>query len=164
VLFWVVNMPAKPPGERRPGLPPVLDYIVARAMKKKPEERYPTAAEFAADLRSCIGEVEAAQVALRERAALEGSSALPTIPLQQGEEATVPMAGERLELRASRRFDSSAGLARLSALPTDAEGTLSRGGWTVPVIAVRKRFDTATAILLACYGAAVLAAVAIVLV
>lgn len=39
VLFWVVNMPAKPPGERRPGLPPVIDYILARALKKKPEER-----------------------------------------------------------------------------------------------------------------------------
>jgi serine/threonine-protein kinase len=167
VLFWVVNMPAKPPSERRPGLPPVIDYIVARAMKKKPDERYATAAELASDLRECIAEVQAAEGALRERAALEASSALPTVPMHavgMHDEATVPMGGEALELRASRRFDSVAGLARLSALPKDGEGTQSRGGWTVPVMPVRKRFDSATAILLACYGAAVLAAVAIVLV
>src|ERR1700686_4635349 len=61
VLFWVVNMPAKPPSERRPGLPPVVDYILARALKKRPEERYATAAEFANDLRECIAEVKAAE-------------------------------------------------------------------------------------------------------
>jgi serine/threonine-protein kinase len=167
VLFWVVNMPTKPPSERRPGLPAVIDYIVARALKKKPDERYASAAEFAADLRQAVPEVAAAEVTLRERAALEGSSALPTIPLSaqgSGDEQTVPMGSERLELRASRRFDSAAGLARLSALPTDSEGTQSRGGWTVSMVPVRKRVDAATAILLACYGAAVLAAVAIVLV
>ena len=167
VLFWVVNMPTKPPSERRPGLPPVIDYILARALKKKPEERYATATEFAADLRESVAEVLAAEVTMRERAALEASSALPTIPFSgeaAGDEPTVPMAPERLELRASRRFDSAAGLARLSALPADGDGTQSRGGWTVPVVPVRKRIDAATAILLACYGAALLAAVAIVLV
>ncbi|HUP29994.1 MAG TPA: serine/threonine-protein kinase [Usitatibacter sp.] len=167
VLFWVVNMPTKPPSERRPGLPAVIDYIAARALKKKPDERYATATDFAADLRQAIPEVLAAEATMRERKALEASSALPTIPLSghgSEDEKTVPMAPERLELRASRRFDSAAGLARLSALPTDSEGTQTRGGWTVPVMPVRKRIDAATAILLACYGAAVLAAVAIVLV
>jgi len=38
VLFWVVNMPAKAPSERRPGLPTVVDFILARALKKRPEE------------------------------------------------------------------------------------------------------------------------------
>jgi serine/threonine-protein kinase len=163
VLFWVVNMPAKPPSERRPGLPPVVDFIVARALKKKPEERYANAAEFAAELRQCIPEVEAAEAEMRERAALEGSTILPTIPLVMSEAATIPMGGGQLELKPSRRFDSSEGLARLSALPTDTEGTRTRGGWTVPIVRVRKRLDGATAILLACYGAATLAAVAIVL-
>ena len=163
VLFWVVNMPAKPPSERRPGLPPVVDYIIARALKKKPEERYPTAAEFAAELRQCIPEVEAAEAAMRERAALEGSTILPTVPLVMSDAATIPMGGDQLELRASRRFDSAAAMARLSALPQDTDSTRTRGGWTVPIVPVKKRLDAATAILLACYGAAVLVAVAIVL-
>ncbi|HET7728746.1 MAG TPA: serine/threonine-protein kinase [Usitatibacter sp.] len=165
VLFWVVNMPAKPPSERRPGLPAVLDYIVARALKKSPDERYPTARELAADLRSCLEEVREAEAAMRERASAGSSTGQTTLPLAQGgapDAATVPMAEPRLELRPSRRFDSSAGLARLSALP-DADATASRGGWTVPLAPVKKRLDTATAILLASYGVAVLAAVAIVL-
>jgi eukaryotic-like serine/threonine-protein kinase len=37
LLFWVVNLPHKPPSERNPFLPPVIDYIVARALKKNPE-------------------------------------------------------------------------------------------------------------------------------
>jgi serine/threonine-protein kinase len=165
VLFWVVNMPAKPPSERRPGLPTVLDYIVARALRKRPEERYATGVEFAAELRQCLPEVKAAEGRMRERAALEESSVLPTIPLAQpgAESATIALAPERLELRASRRFDSSEGLARLSPLPGEDEGSRTRAGWTVALAPVKKRIDRATAVLLASYGVAVLVALAIVL-
>jgi len=78
----------------------------------------------------------------------------------------VPLpAEERLELRPARRFDSAEAVARLTVLPMDADGTRSRGGWTVPVVPLlRKRMDRATAILLAVWGAAALVAVAIVVV
>ena len=153
VLFWVVNMPAKAPSERRPGLPAVVDYIIARALKKKPEERYANAAEFAADLRRCLPEVRAAEAAIRDRA-----SAGDTAP--QGV-STLPLADERLELRASRHFDSREALERLSVVPRDA-GTHSRGGWTVPISKARRRVDRSTLILGATYGMAILLAVAIV--
>ena len=74
---------------------------------------------------------------------------------------TIPLAEERLELRPSRRFDSSGGLAHLSVLPKD-DGTASRAGWTVPVMRRKRRVDRSTAILAACYGVAVLIAAAIV--
>jgi serine/threonine-protein kinase len=35
-----------------PGVPPAIERAVLRALAKQPEERYPTAAEFAAALRS----------------------------------------------------------------------------------------------------------------
>jgi eukaryotic-like serine/threonine-protein kinase len=164
VLFWVVNMPAKPPSERRPGLPPVVDYIIARALKKKPEERYATAAELAADLRGCLPEVKAAEIAARERK-LEGSTQQRTVPLghEEAEPSPVPAAEERLELRASRRFDSAEALKRLSALPRESDGTQSRAGWTVPITRLKRRMDRSTAILVATYGVAVLLAVASVL-
>jgi len=41
-----------PPGAARPGLPPDLDAIFARATARKPEDRYGSWEEFAADLRS----------------------------------------------------------------------------------------------------------------
>ncbi|HUP97715.1 MAG TPA: serine/threonine-protein kinase [Usitatibacter sp.] len=153
VLFWVVNMPAKPPSERRPGLPSVVDYIVARALRKKPEDRYATAAEFATDLRRCLPEVREAEATMRARA-----SAGDTAP---HDASALRAAEERMELRASRRFDSSEALARLSVLPAD-EGTRSRGGWTVQLEKPRRRLDPSSVILAATYGIAVLLAVAIV--
>ena len=151
VLFWVVNMPAKPPSERRPGLPAVLDYIVARAMKKKPEERYAGAAELAADLRRCEPEVRAAEGSL-------GAASGDTVPV---EERTLPLGEERLELRPARGFDASEALARLSVVPREA-GTESRAGWTVQSARPRRRVNRARVILVATYAVAALLALAIV--
>ena len=153
VLFWVVNMPAKAPSERRPGLPAVVDYIVARAMRKKPADRYATAAEFADDLRRCLAEVEAAQPAMAARAG-DGD----TVPMDG---AALPRSAERMELRPSREFDAADGLARLSVMPADV-GTESRAGWTVQLARPRRRLDRASVMLFATYGVAVLLAVAIV--
>jgi serine/threonine-protein kinase len=161
VLFWVVNMPAKPPSERRPGLPPVLDYIIARALKKKAEERYATAAEFAADLRDCIAEVKVAESSMQGHSSLEGST-IPMGNMAASDSSTIPVADERMELRPSRRFDSVEGLARLSALPKDTEGTKSRAGWTVPVAKVKRRLDPMRALMIGAYAIAILAATIII--
>ncbi|MGZ5097794.1 MAG: protein kinase domain-containing protein [Usitatibacter sp.] len=165
VLFWVVNMPAKPPSERRPGLPPVLDYIIARALKKKPEERYATAAEFAADLRDCIAEVKIAESSMQGLPSPEGhgvQSTLPMADMANGDSSTIPAANERMELRPSRRFDSVEGLARLSVLPKDSEAEKSRAGWTVPVARVKRRLDPMRAMMIAAYAIAILVAAIIV--
>jgi serine/threonine protein kinase len=165
VLFWVVNLPAKPPSERRPGLPPVVDFIVARALKKRADERYATAAEFARDLRACVEEVRTAEAAARA----SDTNSAPTLPLDAaGEPAgpdSMPAPEELIELRPSRRFDSTKGLSRLAVLAADTDGTRSRAGWTVQLPQPRRRrLDRSTAILVAAYGAAVLLAIAIVLV
>ena len=165
VLFWVVNMPAKPPSERRPGLPSVVDFIVAKALKKKPDERFAGAAEFAADLRKAMDEVRAAEATLAA-ARLEGST-IPASQVGNVDAKTVPLPPEeRVELRPSRRFDSTEGLARLSEMPGD-DLSRSRAGWTVPIAvpkAKKRRLDRATAVLLAVWGVAALVAVAIVVV
>ena len=165
VLFWVVNMPAKPPSERRPGLPSVVDFIVAKALKKKADERFAGAAEFAADLRKAVDEVQAAEATLAA-ARLDGST-VPASQVNNADAKTVPLPPEeRVELRPARRFDSTEGLARLSEMPGD-DGSRSRAGWTVPITvpkAKRRRLDRATAVLLAVWGAALLLAVAIVVV
>jgi hypothetical protein len=142
-----------------------VDYILARALKKKAEERYATAAEFAKDLRECIPEVKAAEDGARVRTDLGQSSALPTIPMAQvagTDSSTIPLADERLELRPSRRFDSVEGLARLSVLPKNVDGTQSRAGWTVPIAKAKRRVDAARLLMLGAYGLAVVAAAIIV--
>jgi serine/threonine-protein kinase len=96
LFFSIANSPVAPASQIVRGLPPVLDYVIARALKKDPEERYATAAEFAADLRDCAPQVAAAEAA--------AASAGP------------------VEFRPSSRFASGKGLARLCAAADPAAG------------------------------------------
>ena len=161
LMFKVANLAAAPPSHIAPGLPPVVDFIVARALKKKPEERYADAADMAKDLREAMREVAGAANANVPRAPA------PADPRAPGVGTTAPggvaLREEALELRPSARFDSSAGLARLSVLPTRAEETASRAGWTVQIKPEPRSVDPARVLLAAAYLAAAAAAVAIAL-
>src|SRR5205823_412068 len=51
VMFAHLKEPAPHASSRRPGLPEGVDAVVARAMAKRPEDRYPSAVALAEDLR-----------------------------------------------------------------------------------------------------------------
>lgn len=51
LMYKIVNEVQPDPAEHRPDLPPALRKIIANAMGKKPERRYPTGAKLAAHLR-----------------------------------------------------------------------------------------------------------------
>lgn len=53
LMYQTVHVPATPPTRLRPDLPQILDLILAKALEKKPEDRYQDARQFAADLREC---------------------------------------------------------------------------------------------------------------
>jgi eukaryotic-like serine/threonine-protein kinase len=103
----------EPPTRVNPDLPAMLDFVVARALKKDPAVRYQDADEMAADLHTCLAE-------LRSRGSTpdagEGSKTVklstdgePTV----GAPATSAIATDtRLPL--SRHFDSSPGLRRFA--------------------------------------------------
>jgi len=159
-------MSARPPRHLRPGLPPVIDSIMARALKKLPAERYQSAAELAADLRACRAEVAVADAVARAESDT-GSRTVPNAPaaphdLQEPAPAprSVPLSlsDDQVELRPSPRFDSAEGLARLAVLPVDASATQSRAGWTVPLARGPKRMDPLRARILLVYLVAALAA------
>ena len=162
LMFKVANMPATPPSHIAPDLPPVVDYIVARALKKRANERYASAAELAKDLREAAAEVAAGEAAGLERADAK-TAPNPTPSLQGAGTASAMAREEPLELRASPRFDSAEGLARLSVLPAEADATSSRAGWTVPASRERRRIDPAHAWLALAYVVALVAAIAIVM-
>jgi serine/threonine-protein kinase len=155
LLFWVVNLPHKPPSERNPALPPVIDYIVARALKKDAAERYATAGEFAADLRDSIAEVASIPAPAMAATRPDAGSVTRTA----AGAATARMA-PHLELRPSARFDSAACLARLRVMP-DATGT--RTGWKAAGTRLPRRVDRSRALLWGAYGLAAIAAVVIAL-
>ena len=118
LMFKVANMPATPPSHIAPDLPPVIDYIIARALKKKPDERYASAAELAKDLRDSLREVTAAETGHGARASA------PTVPVgtltgRAGDHwpERAPTRDEPLELRPSPRFDSVRGWNALAVIP-----------------------------------------------
>ena len=55
-LLWA-HMQDSPPSlhERRPSLPAALDFVIARALAKEPQERYESCAAFIAAARSALG-------------------------------------------------------------------------------------------------------------
>ena len=103
----------EPPTRVNPDLPAMLDFVVARALKKDPAVRYQDASEMAADLHTCLAELRGREASQDE--AGEGSR---TLKLDPGAEPTVaaPAASAIVtdtRLPVSRHFDSSAALRRL---------------------------------------------------
>lgn len=135
LMFQVVNGAVVPPSHVNRMLPSVLDYILARALKKNSGERYGSAAEFAADLRDAIPDVLEAEMAARASAEAAGSGTMPDLAQTHdvaGGAPSLDRGDEVVELRPSPRFDCVEGLARLAVLPVDADATRSRAGFTVP--------------------------------
>jgi serine/threonine protein kinase len=54
MVYQIVHDEPSKPSALRPGLPPILDQIVARAMAKRLEDRYPNWEEFAQDLAQAV--------------------------------------------------------------------------------------------------------------
>jgi serine/threonine-protein kinase len=153
LTFKVCNMVATPPSHLAPDLPPVIDFIIARALKKKPEERYASAADFARDLRAALPEVQAAAANARER---QDAETVPQASLSASSQVhTMPLRDELIALRASPRFDSSAALARLPIRRGDDPATTQ----AAPVAPRRVRMNAPRLLLFAAYAAALLAAV-----
>ncbi len=109
----VVNLEHVPPSRSNDEVKPMLDFVVARALKKDPDVRYQDAYEFASDLRTCFAELMA------RKPDSTGGETTKTLKLDstEGRRALAPAAGAiapdtRLPL--SRQFDSSVALERLS--------------------------------------------------
>jgi serine/threonine-protein kinase len=64
ILMRVVNSDPEPPSRVRPGLPPEVDRIVARALAKDVAARYPDAKTMANDIREVLGEQSPPEEAL----------------------------------------------------------------------------------------------------
>jgi eukaryotic-like serine/threonine-protein kinase len=162
LMFKVANLPATPPSHIAPDIPQVIDFIIARAMKKRADDRYASAAEMAKDLRDAMKEVEIAEKAGEGRAE---ASTMPNAPIAPPVHESIPgMArDEPLELRLSPRFDSADAVGRLSLLPTRSDDTASRAGWTVNVKREPRKTDIARVAVAIAYVLATAVAITVVL-
>ncbi len=114
------------PSRLNPQVPSLLDFVLARALKKDPAVRYQDAYEMAADLRSSLAELRG-----RVRAASRDDNARDTTRTMKmesvgGRAVSAPAAraivsDTRMPL--SRQFDSAAAVERLAA-PAKADRAL----------------------------------------
>ncbi|HEY7658481.1 MAG TPA: serine/threonine-protein kinase [Burkholderiales bacterium] len=131
LMHLIASATPRAPSATNPGIPPMLDLIVARALQKQPAQRYQSAADLAADLRACLAEISGGQLpqpatgaetALLDRSAVTAGQV--DVPLEKTTPAlveavgsvpaaaTVVDAGTHLPL--SRKFDSTAALQQLT--------------------------------------------------
>ena len=98
-----------PPTRQVAGLPPMVDFVVARALKKDPAVRYQDAREFAADLATCAAELRSSDVS--------DPSGSKTVKLEAAPEKLDAPAARQIaidtRLPVSRLFDSTPALRRL---------------------------------------------------
>jgi len=154
VQHSIANVDPVPPTRVVPNLPAMLDFVVARALKKDPAVRYQDARELAADLTTCLAELRS-----QEHSANSGSR---TVKL----EPSGPNAGDRIaeapaaraiavdtRLPLSRLFDNTQALKRvMGASPGELTRMPARVGTVRRVFvdaAVRRLF-----VLTVCAGAA----------
>jgi len=111
----VTHVEHVPPSRLNPDVPSMLDFAVARALKKDPAVRYQDAYEFAVDLRTCLAELRA-----RETTAKKDASGTRTLKID-GTTDRAPLApaarsiASDTQLPLSRQFDSFAAVQRLAA-------------------------------------------------
>jgi eukaryotic-like serine/threonine-protein kinase len=119
----VTHAEHEPPTRLNPELPGMLDFVVARALKKNPAVRYQDAYELAADLTTCLAELRGRE-SLAEQ---EGKNAdmARTVKMEVNPRALLAPAARAItfdtRLPVARQFDSSAALQRL-AEPSAREG------------------------------------------
>jgi serine/threonine-protein kinase len=110
----VTNLEPEPPSRRNRQVTSLLDFVVARALKKDPGVRYQDAHDLAADLRTCLAELEGRAPTDVKR------DTTKTVKLKKTNKqpAVAPVAGAiaaTTRLSLSRQFDSRPALKRLTA-------------------------------------------------
>ena len=114
LMHNIANTPHVPPTRLAPGLPAVLDLVVARALEKDPAQRYQNAQELADDLQSALSELPARGAAAPVIAVADTGDGTQRVPQPSAGERTVMAPAGGAFCPVSRRFDSSQALERLA--------------------------------------------------
>jgi streptogramin lyase len=100
------------PSKAAPGIPTELDAVIARALAKNPDERYPSAGDLGrAALAAATG--EEATVADRERMVAVGAAAPVEVDTRTADYATTPLSASRPPQKHRTRLSAVATLAAI---------------------------------------------------
>jgi serine/threonine protein kinase len=121
VMFQILNVVPPAPSTLVPGLPEVLDFIVAKALSKTPDDRYQDAAELSRDLRGAKDAPAAAGAAIARAPAqpilnTEAAQALArSLPGERRADAQGPAIDTAPTLGLSKAFNSLDATMKLAA-------------------------------------------------
>src|SRR5258708_11842419 len=111
----VTNTEPEPPTHVNPELPAMLDFVVARALKKDPAVRYQDAYELAADLATCLAELRGRELAAERDGKNAATDTTQTVKLESSDKAPAARAtAVDTRLPVSRQLDSSVALPPLA--------------------------------------------------
>ena len=142
LMHQIATLVPPPPSATNPSVPQMLDLTLARALEKMPDRRYQSAAELAADLRSCRAQLKGGPGAA---AAASEKTVKIDIPLEATVKLSPPAAAESgTHLPLARKFDSTEGVRRLVKLSMDltAAGTGTPSAPRTPSAVGRLWHDT----------------------
>jgi serine/threonine-protein kinase len=123
LMFQTINFVPPAPSAVDPAVPPMLDFIVAKMLAKKLDERYQDARELAGDLRECLAQLRQTKTGTRADAPQQASgSAQPAPSMLDAEARTQLLAGT---IQMTRVTDSD----------KDAETT-------APTLGISRTFDS----------------------
>jgi serine/threonine-protein kinase len=118
IMHNVAYVEHEAPTRVNPELPAMLDFVVAKALKKNPAVRYQDTYELAADLATCLAELRGREVVTEQKGKKSAKDATRTIKLDLDDKAAAAPAARSItfdtRLPVSRQFDSSAALQRLA--------------------------------------------------
>ncbi|MBI5436856.1 MAG: protein kinase [Nitrosomonadales bacterium] len=122
IMYQILNAVPPPLNTLNPAVPDMLNFIVAKALAKAPDDRYRDAGEFANDLRACRNAMPRSAAAKPQAAPI---TPLPdSIPMVRHEGAEAEESKPLATMGLSAVFDSSAATMRLAAMtgsPEDVE-------------------------------------------
>ena len=122
IMYQTLNAIPAPPHTLNPAVPEMANFIVAKALAKKLEDRYQDAKDFAADLRACRDTLPRSGKQLDVSPPAGGERKLPdAIATTGSKEASDEEAKPSSTAGLSQAFDSAAATMRLAALTATSE-------------------------------------------
>ena len=133
----VTTLDPEPPSRVNAELPAMLDFVVARALKKDPAVRYQDTYELAADLATCLAELGGRKGAPEPEGRAAGDTTR-TVKLDAGDSVSTAPAARAIavdtRLPLSRMFDSSAAVRRLADAARRERSTLGHAPRPVGIL------------------------------
>jgi serine/threonine protein kinase len=112
-LYAHLHEPPPRVTEARPDLPRAVDRVMARALAKSPDERYPSCGAFADALREALGVGPYGTAELSRPST--GTALLPPVPVRQ---PTVAIGDPARELQSTMPDGGTAGMTMATSLPS----------------------------------------------